>query len=172
MEPATISALSSGIGAAGSLVSGFAQNSQANRAADVSDANARIATEQAAADAAAIANRAARVKGAQEAQIGASGIAGSGFADAINDSDIEAELDRQTALYNGRLAARNQRTQAADERQSGKAALVSGVMGAGTKALSGYGTWKWLNASSGNANSGLTYPTYSGAEFGGTWSSY
>lgn len=145
MEPATIGLVSSGVGAAGSLISGFSQNAQANRQADVADANAQIATDQAAADAAAIRNRGARVQGTQRASSGASGIAGTGFADAIADSDIEAELDAQTAKYNGRIAARNFATQAASDRSAGSSALVSGALGAGTKALTGYGNWKWLN---------------------------
>lgn len=149
MEPATIAATSAGVGAVGSLISGFAQNAQANRAAGIADSNAKIVEQQAAADAATIANRAARVKGSQQAAAGASGIQGSGFADAIADSDVEAELDRQTALYNGRIAARNQRAQAQQDRQSGKAALLGGVIGAGTKALSGYGAWKWMSATAG-----------------------
>lgn len=146
MEPATIGLVSAGVGAAGSLISGVAQNSQAGRQASVSDANAKIAEDQAAADAASIRDKAARVKGSEEAAIGASGIAPSGFADAENDSDIEAKLDEQTALYNGRIAARNQRAQASAMRDAGKSALIGGVIGAGTRALSGYGAWKYLSA--------------------------
>jgi hypothetical protein len=176
MEPATIGLVSAGVGAVGSLVSGFSQNAQAQQAAAVSDANAKIAQDQAAANAAAIANKAVRVKGSQEAAAGASGIQGSGFADAIKDSDIEAELDRQTALYNGRMQARNLKTQADNERESGRAAIVGGLFGAGTRALSGYGSWRYMNALSkngtGSATPGLTFPTYGGAELFGTGSSY
>jgi hypothetical protein len=146
MEPASISAVSAGVGAAGSLISGFSQNAQANKQAAINEANAKIAEDQANADAAAIANKAANVRGAQRAASGASGIQGSGFADAIADSDIEAKLDEQTAIYNGRLQARNYRAAAAAARSTGSGALMSGVMGAGTQALSGYGNWKWLSA--------------------------
>lgn len=155
MEPATIGLVSAGVGAAGSLISGVAQNAQAGRQASTYDANAKIAEDQAAANAASIRNKAVRVRGSERAATGASGIAPSGFADAINDSDIEAELDAQTALYNGRMAARNQRAQAGATRDAGKAALVGGVIGAGTKALSGYGSWKYLGSRPG---SGSFYP--------------
>lgn len=155
MEPASIAAVSAGVGAAGSLISGFAQNAQAKGQAATYDANAKIAEDQAAANAASIANKASRVQGAERAAIGASGIAGTGFADAMNDSDIEAELDRQTALYNGRVAARNMRAQAGATRDAGKSAILGGVIGAGTKALSGYGSWKYLGSRPG---SGSFYP--------------
>ena len=145
MAPATVALIAGGIGAAGSLVSSFSQSAQADREAQIEDANAKIAEQQAQSDAAAIRYKAIRLHGQQQAAIGASGIAPSGFIDALSDSDIEAELDAQTTLYNGRLQARNYRSQAAASRDSGRASIISGLFGAGTTALSAYGNWNYLD---------------------------
>mgnify|MGYP001550968536 CR=1 FL=1 len=145
IAPSTVALIAGGIQAAGSLVSGFSQSAQASREAEIADANARIAEQQAQSDAAAIRNKAIRLHGQQQAAIGASGIAPSGFMDALSDSDIEAELDAQNTLYNGRLQERNYRSQASAARSSGRASIASGLFGAGTSALSAYGNWNYLD---------------------------
>jgi len=65
------------------------------------------------------------------------------FLDALADSDIDAELDAQTALWNSKLDARYQRAQAKAARAQGGSALVGGFFGAGTSALQGYGDWDY-----------------------------
>ena len=146
MLPSTVALVAGGVQAAGSLVSGFAQSAQSKREAATYDANAKIATQQAAAEADATRNKASRIHGQEQAAVGASGIAlaGSSFADAIADSDTEAELDAQTQEYNGRLAARNARSQAAAARADAQGAIWDGVFGAGSNALSGFGKWNDL----------------------------
>jgi hypothetical protein len=130
------------IAAAGSVVGGLAQNAQAKREAAIDDANANIAEQQAQSDAAAVRDKAVRLRGQQLAQTGASGIDTSGFMDAISDSDIQAELDAQNTEYNGKIKASNFRSQAAMSRESGDAALVSGLFGAGSNAMSAYAAWR------------------------------
>lgn len=140
--------IAAGVSAVGSLVGGFAQSSQANRAATVENQNAKIAENQASTEAGAIREKAYRLRGSQRAQAGASGIAlpGSSFVDAMSDSDINAELDAQTALYNGKIQARNYRSQALANQSTASSSIVSGIFGAGSQALSGYGNWQYLNA--------------------------
>jgi hypothetical protein len=112
----------------------------------VADQNVRLAQQQAAADAAAIRNKGARTVGAEEAQSGASGIAGTGFADATFDSEIENELDARTAEWNGQVQADNDRAQAAAARRAGIGSETSGILGAGTDAMTGYGKWAKVGA--------------------------
>jgi hypothetical protein len=47
----------------------------------------------------------------------------------------------QTALWNGKLDAMNQRAQAKASKAAGRSALVGGIFGAGTSAASGFGSW-------------------------------
>jgi len=129
---------------AGSIVSGYAQSAKDKQEAAYDAANARIADQQAAADVAATRNQAVRVRGQQRAAAGASGIAleGSSFADAMADSDIEAELDAQTQDYNGRLQSRNYRREAQAARSNARSDVIGGYAGAGTNALSTFANWK------------------------------
>jgi hypothetical protein len=127
------------VSAAGSLVSGVSQAGRARSQARYADANAGLAEQQAASQASLIREKARRLSGQNRAAIGASGadISGS-FLDALQDSDIDAELDAQMALWNGKLEAMNQRGQAKAARASGSSALVQGIFGAGTRALSAF----------------------------------
>ena len=127
------------IAAVGSLVSGISQNAQAKSQAQLSKANAEIAEDQSAVEANAIREKARRLSGQNRALIGASGVDISGsFLDALTDSDINAEVDAQTALYNGKIQSMNQRAQASAASAAGKSALVSGIFGAGTNAMKAY----------------------------------
>jgi hypothetical protein len=135
------------VSAAGSLVSGISQYGQGKSQARYADANAGIAEQQADSQAAVIREKARRLSGQNRAAIGASGVDISGsFLDALADSDIDAELDAQTALWNGKLEAMNQRGQAKAARAVGTSALVGGIFGAGTSALSGYSNWYQASA--------------------------
>lgn len=150
--------VAAGVSAVGSLVGGIAQHGQANAQARVAGENADIAEDQASAQADAIREKARRSRGTNLANIGASGVTIDGsFADALTDSDINSELDARTALWNGEVAADNQRSQAASSRSSGNAALFGGVVNAGSAALSGYGSWKLLQAYGGG---GAAVPSY------------
>jgi len=128
--------------AIGSVVSGVSQYSQAKSQAAYANANAGIAEQQAETQAQAIREKARRLSGQNRAAIGASGVdlAGS-FLDALADSDINAELDAQTALWNGKIEAANQRAQAKAAKSGGRSALVGGIFGAGTSAISGFANW-------------------------------
>src|SRR4051812_48559956 len=128
--------------AVGSVVSGVSQYSRAKTEAAYANTNADLATQQAESQAQVIREKARRLSGENRAAIGASGVDISGsFLDAIADSDIDAELDAQTALWNGKLEAMNQRGQARASRSAGTSALIGGIFGAGTAALSGYSNW-------------------------------
>jgi hypothetical protein len=143
MEPTTALILTTAVSAAGSLLSGFSQSIQSRKEAAYDEANAKLARQQSDAATAAIRERARRLHGQQVAAAGASGVTldGSSFVDAIADSDINAELDALTQDYNGRLDERNYRSRARAERDAADGALVQGVFGAGSKALSAYGGW-------------------------------
>ncbi|WP_395017727.1 hypothetical protein [Dongia sp.] len=128
--------------AVGSIVSGASQNAQARGQAAYSKANAGLAEQQAQTQAQAIREKARRLAGQNRAAIGASGVdlAGS-YLDALADSDINAELDAQTALWNGKVEAANHLAQAKASKKAGSSALVGGLFGAGTSAISGYANW-------------------------------
>jgi hypothetical protein len=122
--------------AVGSLVSGVSQYSQAKSQAVYAKANAGIAEQQAQSQAQAIREKARRLSGQNRAAMGASGVDISGsFLDALADSDIDAELDARTALWNGKIEAMSQRGQARAAKARGESALVNGIFGAGTSAL-------------------------------------
>ncbi len=101
------------VSAAGSLVSGISQHSRAKTEAAYANTNAGLAEQQAESQASVIREKARRLSGQNRAAIGASGVDISGsFLDALADSDIDAELDAQTALWNGKLEAMNYGTEA------------------------------------------------------------
>jgi hypothetical protein len=140
--PAIAAATAAGVGAVGSIISGVGQYSAAKNQAKADRQNARLAIEQGQSEAASIRERARRMSGQNRAAIGASGVDISGsFLDALEDSDINAELDTQTALWNRKAEASNYRARAAQSRRAGAGALFGGLMGAGTEALSGYANW-------------------------------
>lgn len=149
MEPTsgTLALFASGLGAVGSLVGGFGQAAASRRDATIADQNATFADQQAKARQDMIRREAAKLRGKQRAEIGASGVtlAGSGF-DVMEDSAVEAELDALTAGYEGKLQSRALRAEAAANRQDARGALFKGVVGAGAQALSGYGAWKAYQA--------------------------
>jgi hypothetical protein len=145
MAASTISLATMAVAAAGSLIQGASQASQAKRAGKVADANAEMAESQGAAEASLIREKARRLAGSNRAAIGASGVDISGsFFDALQDSDIASEMDAQTTAYNSKVQANNFRAQGKADRASGSSAMVGGVVGAGTKALQGYGNWRLL----------------------------
>jgi hypothetical protein len=141
--PAIAAATAAGVGAVGSIISGVGQYSAAQSQAKADRRNAQLALEQGQSEAALIRERARRLSGQNRAAIGASGVDISGsFLDALEDSDINAELDAQTTLWNRKAEASNYSARAAQSRRSGTGALFGGLLGAGTEALSGYANWK------------------------------
>jgi hypothetical protein len=145
-------AAAAGVQAAGSLVSGIAQAQKAKAEQHAAEQNSEIAQDEAAAQAQAIREKARRVRGSNIAAIGASGVTMDGsFADALTDSDINSELDAQTAIWNGELEAKNQKAQAKASGAASGASLFGGVANAGSQALSSYGSWKFLDAQKGAA---------------------
>jgi hypothetical protein len=165
MSVAAVSLASMAVSAAGSIASSISQAGQAKRAAAVADQNAQVVEQQGQAQADLIRERALRLRGANKAAIGASGVDISGsFADALDDSDISAELDAQTAIYNSKMQANNDRAQAGADRGTAGAAIAGGVFGAGSQALSGYGNWKLLSANGAGTSPGTGW---AGANMGG-----
>ncbi len=147
-----------GVAAVGSLVSGVAQFGQARQQAAYAEQSAELAEDQAAAQAAAIREKAARARGSNIAAAGASGVTLDGsFADALTDNDINSELDAQTAVWNGALESANARSQARMSRSAGVGALFGGVVNAGCAALQGFGSWKLRQAMSPGATSAPGY---------------
>jgi hypothetical protein len=147
---AWIGAASAAAAAVGTAVSAVGQYQQAKQASAVNLANAQIAQNQADSQASMIRERAKRLAGSNRAQIGASGVDISGsFMDALTDNDISSELDAQTALWNGKVQGQNYRSQAAADTAAGQGALVSGAIGAGARALGGFGQWQYLNSMKG-----------------------
>jgi hypothetical protein len=148
----------SAIQAVGSIVSGVGQHQAALGQAGADRQNARLAEWQGRSEASVIRERARRLSGENRAAIGASGvdIAGS-FLDALADSDINAELDRQTALWNRKVEAENHRYRARQTGVAGQGAVVGAFLGAGAQAIQGYGNWKMMSASS-QAGGGRTAP--------------
>lgn len=153
MSLAAVSIASMAASAVGSLVSGVSQAGQAKRAAAAADANAENAVQEGQAQADLIRERARRQKGTNLANIGASGVDISGsFADALEDSDIESEMDAQTAVRNAKMQANNFKAEAKSDRSGATGALIGGAVGAGTQALQGYGNWRLLKTMSPGAS--------------------
>nr|ACF98018.1 hypothetical protein [uncultured bacterium 878] len=114
------------VSAAGSLISGVGQYSASKAQTKTDRQNARLAEEQGESEAALIREKARRLSGQNRAAIGASGVDISGsFLDALADSDINAELDAQTALWNRKAEASNYRARAAQSRASGLGGVVA-----------------------------------------------
>jgi hypothetical protein len=161
--PAIAAATAAGVGAVGSVISGVGQYSAAKAQARADRQNASLARAQGESEAALIRERARRLSGQNRAAIGASGVDISGsFLDALEDSDINAEFDAQTAVWNRKAEASNYLARARQSRNSGAGALVGSFFGAGTKALSGYGDWRLQSAQGGGSQSSPSAsPAYS-----------
>lgn len=145
---AWVGLVSAAVSMAGSIMSSASQAGQADQESAINKQNAEISEQQGQSEADAIRVKARRIAGANRAAIGGSGVDISGsFMDALADSDIESELDAQTAEYNGKAQARNYRMQSAADDSAGTGSWISGgasAIGAGTQAASNYGAWKLL----------------------------
>ncbi len=145
MEADTTAAVSGAFKSFGSLVGGFQQSSADDANAKIADQNAQIAQDQAAQKAAALKRDAYRLRGAQSAAAGASGVTQDSIGDVVADSAQEAELDALNALYGGKMQARAYKQDAAAYRARASDAVSSGIFGAGSEALSGWQKWKTAN---------------------------
>lgn len=124
-----------------SAMSAISQGRQQKNAADynaaVANNNAIAARQQAAANAQAQARESRRRIGTARAGYGASGVALEGSPlDIIEQSAMEAELDRQNILYAGDLKAQGYESTATLERSKGKNAMSSAYFKAGSSLLS------------------------------------
>jgi hypothetical protein len=145
MALSTVALVAGGLGAAGALVSGISQVGQMRQQAAIADANAENAEQEGQAQADLIRDRARRLRSSNIAAIGASGVDISGsFADALEDSDIEAELDAQTTVRNAKMQANNYRAEGRASRSGIAPVAIGTALGAGSQALSGYGNWRLL----------------------------
>lgn len=131
-------AASVGMQAIGMIQQGQAQANAARYNAAIADRNAQIATDQANQDAQQQQRVARQRIGAIRAGYGASGVdvAGSPL-DVLADSASQAELDRQTILYKGKLRALGYSDSATLDRYSAGVAETAGYMGAGSAILTG-----------------------------------
>lgn len=131
-----------------SVVGAISQGRQEKKAAEYNAAvarnNAIAARQQAAANAQAQDREARRRIGAARAGYGASGVALEGSPlDIIEQSAMEAELDRQNILYAGDLKAQGFENTAELERSRGKNAMTGAIFKAGSSLLTG--TTNYMN---------------------------
>lgn len=141
-------ALLGGVGAA-MQGEGNAQASQYN--AQVAQRNAVIARDQGEAAAQAQQRAASRQMGSMLANYGASGVqtdSGSPL-DVLADSARMAALDNLTIKYNAALRAQGFESESALENSRAKASRTSGILGAGTSFLRGYGMYAQMGSNSG-----------------------
>jgi hypothetical protein len=125
------------VAAAGAIAGAVAQYGQAKNQAAYAKTNARLAEQQGESEAALIREKARRISGENRAALAATGVDISGsFLDALADSDIDAELDAQTAIWSRKLDETNYRNLAKTTLSKGQQELKSSVIGAGAKMLS------------------------------------
>lgn len=140
---AIVMAVVAAAGAATSAVGSIAA-SQSKAAADkfnaqVSNNNAKLAQQQAAADAAKVRERGRRLYASQRAALSAAGVdpdLGSSI-DVQYDSSVQNELDALTTLYKGKVSATNSETQAQLDMYSARATRTGGYVSAGGTLLGG-----------------------------------
>lgn len=150
-----VSAVGAGIGAAGSLQAGSAARGASNFNAEVSRQNAVQAAQNAAQDESSFRRQAAKLRGAQVAATGASGIAFTGSAlDVLEETVAVQEMDALNIRRQGALQARSSRTEAILAEQQGSAAARAAQFQAAGQLLGGLGGLGKLGGTGGkNTNS-------------------
>lgn len=136
---AVVAAAGAATSAVGTYASGQVRKQSEKYNAQVAQNNARLAQEQAAADAQRIREKGRRIMGAQRAALASAGVdpdAGSAV-DIGYDSSVQNELDALTALYKGNVAASGSIAQSQLDTYAAKAAGIGGALGAGGTLLSG-----------------------------------
>lgn len=139
------------IGTIFSAVGAISQGVQASNAADYNAAvarnNALAARQQASANAEAQGRESRRRLGAMRAAYGASGVTMEGSPlDVIEQSAMEAELDRQNILYSGELKASGYEGTSELEEAKGSSAMTGSLFSAGSSLLTGYGQYRTQTA--------------------------
>lgn len=133
------------VGAGMSMVSSFqqgmAQSQAAKFNANMANQNASLAISSSQAAAKQHQIQAEIAIGSQRANYAASGVSiqGSGL-DVLQASAKQAELARQTILYNGKVQANQYKSQAALDRAQGDNAMFAGISGGIAKGLLSYAT--------------------------------
>lgn len=136
--------LSTAFSVIGAISSGMQQKDAADYNAAVANNNAIAARQQAAANAEAQARESRRRIGSARAGYGASGVGLEGSPlDIIEQSAMEAEIDRQNILYAGDLKAQGFENTAALEKSKGKNAMTGAIFKAGSSLLTG--TQSYMN---------------------------
>jgi hypothetical protein len=100
--------------------------------------NARLAEQEGESMAANIREKARQLAGQNRVMAGASGVDISGsFLDALADTDINAELDAQTALWSSKIEAEKYRATARDLRARRRVDQMGGLFDSAAGALQG-----------------------------------
>lgn len=167
IDPVSLTLISAGASAAGSLFSGFSsyQNGKANAAA--LEVQAKNREEKAKFDVERADNKFQRVQGTARNVAAASGIDVKSFYDVLADNAAESALEKEAIRYGAELDVSNLKSQAAASRKNGTAALVGGAIGAVSAVAGGYG--KIATSKSGTGvqltNPWRTSTTYSGSDY-------
>ncbi len=143
--------------AAGTAVaSGYQQNQQAKGEADLANANAETAAQQANAAEETQRRRNRSILARQRAAIAESGIGFGGSAERLQqDSAVQAELDALSVRYEGRLRGLGFQNEARFARSRGRAAVTSGWLSAAGSLLGGMSDATALRAAGGGSSRGL-----------------
>jgi hypothetical protein len=120
-----VSAVGAGYGIHSAIEQGEQASDVAKFNAQVQENNALAASQQAQYEADRIVKRNRLLIGKQRAGFGKNGVLGASREDVEFDSYSEAELDRMSALYAGRIAANAQRSGARLSRLEGRSARAS-----------------------------------------------
>jgi len=128
------------VAAYGSIKQAEAQQSAANYNAAMADQNARIALEQAGAQASLQRQRATQIQGSVMAGYSAAGVTSDGSpSDVLAMSVSNAALDEQNILYMGRLRSIGYVNEATLDRFSGRTAQEQGQLNAASSLLTSVG---------------------------------
>ena len=133
-----LSAVSGAIGAVGAISSANAQAAAAQYNATVQEQQARVAMDQASAQASIEARKTRQLVAAAEAGAMEGGLTLTGTTNAvINQARDEGNMNVLLAMYDGSLKATGYRNNAALDRANAKSSRVAGYFGAATSALGG-----------------------------------
>lgn len=133
-----VSLASGAIGAIGAIQAGNAQAAAANYNAQVQEQQARVAMDQASAQASQEARKTRQLVAAAEAGAMDSGLSLTGSTGAvINQARDTGNMNTLLAMYDGSLKATGYRNNAVLDRANAKSSKVAGYFGAATSALGG-----------------------------------
>ena len=133
-----LSVVSGVIGAVGAISAGNAQAAAAKYNAQVQEQNARVAMDQASAQASQEARKTRQLVAAAEAGAMDSGLTLTGSTGAvINQARDTGNMNTLLAMYDGSLKATGYKNNAVLERANARASKVAGYFGAGTALLGG-----------------------------------